>query len=64
VFRLYVATKNKLASLKNLFAKKEEGAAVVEYGLLVGLLATIVLAAMVTLQTTITGIYTSINAAL
>jgi pilus assembly protein Flp/PilA len=42
----------------------KKGAALVEYGLLVGLIAVIAVAAITTLGTTIAGYFTAINAAL
>ena len=44
MLKLYVAAQNKLASVKNFFAKKEEGASLVEYGLLVALIAVVCIA--------------------
>jgi pilus assembly protein Flp/PilA len=53
------------AKAASLFAtKEEEGAALVEYGLLVGLIAVIVVGAVATLGTTIAGYFADINAAL
>jgi pilus assembly protein Flp/PilA len=46
------------------FAKNDEGAALIEYGMLVGLIAVICVAAVKTLGTTILGYFTAINAAL
>jgi pilus assembly protein Flp/PilA len=46
------------------FAKNEEGAALVEYGMLVGLIAVLCVAAVTTLGTTIQGYFLAINAAL
>jgi pilus assembly protein Flp/PilA len=45
-------------------AKNEEGAALVEYGLLVGLIAVVCVAAITTLGNTISGYFDAINAAL
>jgi pilus assembly protein Flp/PilA len=64
MLKLYVAAMNKLASVKNFFSKKEEGAALVEYGLLVGLIAVVCIAAITTLGGTIAGYFSAINAAL
>jgi pilus assembly protein Flp/PilA len=64
MLKLYVSAKNKLASVKDLFAKKEEGASLVEYGLLVGLIAVVCVAAITTLGTTIAGYFTNINSLL
>jgi pilus assembly protein Flp/PilA len=46
------------------FAKNEEGAALIEYGMLVGLIAVVCLLAVQTLGGTINGYFTSINATL
>lgn len=46
------------------FVKNEEGAALVEYGMLVGLIAVLCVGAVTTLGTTIQGYFTAINAAL
>jgi Flp pilus assembly pilin Flp len=43
---------------------EEEGAALVEYGLLVGLIAVVAVPAIVILGTTIAGYFTNINGAL
>jgi pilus assembly protein Flp/PilA len=45
-------------------AKNEEGAALVEYGLLVGLIAVVCVVAIQTLGQTISGYFDAINAAL
>jgi pilus assembly protein Flp/PilA len=44
--------------------KREEGASLVEYGLLVGLIAVVCVAAITTLGGTISGYFTAINNAL
>ena len=44
--------------------KNEEGAALVEYGLLVGLIAVVSVGAVTTLGATISGYFANINAAL
>ncbi|MGA2733269.1 MAG: Flp family type IVb pilin [Syntrophobacteraceae bacterium] len=46
------------------FFRDEEGAALVEYGLLVGLIAAVCILVVTTLGTTILGYFTTINAAL
>jgi len=46
------------------FVKDESGAALVEYGMLVGLIAVVCIAAVTTLGTTINGVFGAINAAL
>jgi pilus assembly protein Flp/PilA len=53
-----------VAAVKKFLTGKEEGAALVEYGLLVGLIAVIAVAAIATLGTTIGGYFTSINSKL
>ena len=46
------------------FLKDESGAALVEYGLLVGLIAVVCLAAVKALGLTISGVFVNINGAL
>ncbi|MGA2734816.1 MAG: Flp family type IVb pilin [Syntrophobacteraceae bacterium] len=46
------------------FFRDEEGAALVEYGLLVGLIAAVCVLVVTTLGTTIQGYFTTINSAL
>jgi pilus assembly protein Flp/PilA len=46
------------------FAKNEDGAALVEYGMLVGLIAVVAVGAVGTLGVTISGYFDTINAAL
>jgi pilus assembly protein Flp/PilA len=46
------------------FAKNEEGAALVEYGMLVGLIAVVCIGAVQTLGLTINGVFGALNAAL
>jgi pilus assembly protein Flp/PilA len=46
------------------FAKDEQGAALVEYGLLVGLIAVVCVGAVTTLGGTINGVFGTINLAL
>jgi pilus assembly protein Flp/PilA len=43
------------------FLKNDEGAALVEYGILVGLIAVVCIGAVTTLGTTISGVFTTIN---
>jgi pilus assembly protein Flp/PilA len=43
------------------FTKNEEGAALVEYGMLVGLIAVVCIAAVQTLGITISGVFALIN---
>jgi pilus assembly protein Flp/PilA len=52
--------KNQLVAL----AKNDEGAALVEYGLLVGLIAVVCVGAVTTLGTNVLAYFTAINAAL
>jgi pilus assembly protein Flp/PilA len=61
------STLKDLLIMRNLltrFAKNEEGAALIEYGMLVGLIAVVCVAAVGTLGQTILGYFTAINAAL
>ena len=44
------------------FVKDESGAALVEYGILVGLIAVVCIAAVTLLGTTINGVFNTINA--
>jgi pilus assembly protein Flp/PilA len=53
-----------MRKLVTCFAKNDEGAALIEYGMLVGLIAVICVAAVQTLGGTILGYFTAINAAL
>jgi pilus assembly protein Flp/PilA len=53
-----------MRSLVSRFVKNDEGAALVEYGLLVGLIAVVCLAAVQTLGTTINTVFTTIDASL
>jgi pilus assembly protein Flp/PilA len=46
------------------FARNDEGAALVEYGLLVGLIAVVCVGAVQTLGGTIQGVFTNINGTL
>jgi pilus assembly protein Flp/PilA len=50
-------------SIKN-FVFDDEGATAVEYGLMVGLIAVVIIAAVTTLGTTLDGLFDEINAAL
>ena len=50
-----------LLQLLNRFRKDEEGAALVEYGMLVGLIAVVCIAAVTLLGTTINGVFSQIN---
>ena len=51
-------------NLLSRLAKDEQGAALVEYGMLVGLIAVLCVGAVTTLGTTIQGYFVAINAAL
>ena len=63
MLKLYVAAMNKLASVKNFFAKKEEGASLVEYGLLVGLIAAVCIATIGLLGGDIKSLFTKVESA-
>jgi pilus assembly protein Flp/PilA len=51
-----------MRKLVSRFVKNEEGAALVEYGILVGLIAVVCIVAVKTLGTTIDGVFNTINA--
>jgi pilus assembly protein Flp/PilA len=51
-----------MPKLVSRFVKNDDGAALVEYGILVGLIAVVCIAAVGTLGTTIDGVFTTINA--
>ena len=53
-----------MRNLVTRFVKNDEGAALVEYGMLVGLIAVLCVAAVTTLSGTIQGYFVAINAAL
>ena len=61
--KLTVKSLNAVEAMKRGF-RDEEGAALVEYGMLVGLIAVLCVAAVTTLGTTIQGYFVAINAAL
>jgi pilus assembly protein Flp/PilA len=46
MLKLYVKAKDKLAAASKFFTKQQEGASLVEYGLLVGLIACVCIAAI------------------
>ena len=46
MLKLYVKAQDKLAAARKFFAKQQEGATLVEYGLLVGLIACVCIAAI------------------
>jgi pilus assembly protein Flp/PilA len=50
-----------MRNLVNRFAKNDEGAALVEYGMLVGLIAVVCIGAVRTLGVTISGVFATIN---
>jgi pilus assembly protein Flp/PilA len=50
-----------MRNLVTRFAKDEQGAALVEYGLLVGLIAVVCVAAVQTLGLTVNTVFTTIN---
>ena len=50
-----------MLKLINSFAKDEQGAALVEYGILVGLIAVVCIGAVTLLGTTIDGVFDTIN---
>jgi pilus assembly protein Flp/PilA len=50
--------------ISQLVRKEEEGASMVEYGLMVGLIAVVCIAAITTLGTTLNTMFTNINTAL
>jgi pilus assembly protein Flp/PilA len=52
----------KLQKFLSRFVKDESGAALVEYGILVGLIAVVCIAAVTLLGTTIQGVFNTINA--
>jgi pilus assembly protein Flp/PilA len=53
-----------LLQLLNRFRNDEEGAALVEYGMLVGLIAVVCILAVTTLGTTVNAVFGAINTAL
>jgi pilus assembly protein Flp/PilA len=53
-----------MRKLVSRFVKNDEGAALIEYGLLVGLIAVVCLAAVKALGTEISTVFTDINTAL
>jgi pilus assembly protein Flp/PilA len=50
-----------MRNLVSRFAKDDQGAALVEYGMLVGLIAVVCIAAVRTLGVTISGVFATIN---
>ena len=63
MLKLYVAARNKLASLKNFFRKKEEGASMVEYAILLGLITAAVIALVIALGGKVSSAFSATNAA-
>jgi pilus assembly protein Flp/PilA len=53
-----------MRNLVSRFARNDDGAALIEYGMLVGLIAVVCVGAVGTLGVTILGYFTAINAAL
>jgi pilus assembly protein Flp/PilA len=53
-----------MRNLVSRFARNDDGAALIEYGMLVGLIAVVCVLAVQTLGTTIRGYFTSINTTL
>jgi pilus assembly protein Flp/PilA len=53
-----------MRNLVTRFARNEEGAALVEYGMLVGLIAVVCIGAVTTLGVTVSGVFGAINVAL
>ena len=53
-----------MRKLVSRFARNDDGAALIEYGMLVGLIAVVCVVAVQTLGTTIKGYFTSINTTL
>jgi pilus assembly protein Flp/PilA len=53
-----------VTKVRGFFKGQEEGASLVEYGLLVGLIAVVAVGAITILGTTIAGYFTNINASL
>ena len=53
-----------MRNLVTRFAKDEQGAALVEYGILVGLIAVVCIGAVKALGATVDGVFTNINATL
>ena len=62
--KLYKAAKDLLASFKTIFIKKEEGATMVEYGLMVALIAVVCIAAVTALGLAISGLFENLVTAL
>ena len=64
MLKLFIAAQNKLASLKKFFSKKEEGASMVEYAVLLALITAAVIVAVTTLGTNILNIFDKVNTAI
>lgn len=58
MLKLYVALQAQLVGLLN---REDRGATAVEYGLLVGLIAVVIIAAVVIVGTKLNGLFTSIG---
>jgi pilus assembly protein Flp/PilA len=64
MLKFYLVTKNTLSAGLAKLTKKEEGAALVEYGLLVGLIACICIAVITGVGQSVRGLFSSVNTAL
>ena len=53
-----------MCNIMKRFVKNDDGAALVEYGILVGLIAVVCVGAVTTLGTTIDGVFNTINLSL
>ncbi len=53
-----------MKSLISRFAKDESGATAIEYGLIAGLLSVVIIGTLLTMSTSLTGIFTTISGAL
>jgi pilus assembly protein Flp/PilA len=61
MLKLYVKAQDKLAAARKFFAKQQEGASLVEYGLLVGLIACVCIAAITALGLDIANLFGRID---
>ena len=61
MLKFYVKVQDKLAGARKFFAKQEEGATLVEYGLLVGLIACVCIAAITAVGLDISNLFTRID---
>lgn len=60
MLKFYAAFLAAAAELKDRFARDDEGATAVEYGLMVALIAVVILGAVATLGTKLNGLFTTI----